>query len=38
MVEKILRAVRELRPRAFVFENVRGLLFPRARRYFDYIL
>lgn len=38
MFPEVVRAVRELRPRAFVFENVRGLLFPRARRYFDYIL
>ncbi len=38
MFPEVVRAVRELRPRAFLFENVRGLLFPRARPYFDYIL
>lgn len=38
MFPEVVRAVCELRPRAFLFENVRGLLFPRARPYFDYIL
>jgi DNA (cytosine-5)-methyltransferase 1 len=38
MFPEVVRAVRELRPRAFIFENVRGLLFPRVRPYFDYIL
>lgn len=38
MFPEVVRAVRELRPRGFVFENVRGLLFPRVRPYFDYIL
>jgi DNA (cytosine-5)-methyltransferase 1 len=38
MFPEVVRAVRELRPRAFVFENVRGLLFERVRPYFDYIL
>jgi DNA (cytosine-5)-methyltransferase 1 len=35
---EVLRAVRALRPRAFILENVRGLLFPRAKPYFDYLL
>jgi DNA (cytosine-5)-methyltransferase 1 len=38
MFPEVVRAVRELVPRAFVFENVRGLLFPRNRPYLDYIL
>jgi len=32
------RAVREIRPRAFLFENVRGLLRPNFAEYFKYIL
>lgn len=35
---EVLRAIRTLRPRAFILENVRGLLFPRARLYFDYLI
>ena len=38
MFPEALRAVREIRPRAFFMENVRGLLFPRVRSYFDYLL
>jgi DNA (cytosine-5)-methyltransferase 1 len=38
MFPEALRAVREARPRAFFMENVRGLLFPRVRSYFDYLL
>jgi DNA (cytosine-5)-methyltransferase 1 len=38
MFPEVVRAVRELSPRSFVFENVRGLLFPRNRSYFNYIL
>jgi DNA (cytosine-5)-methyltransferase 1 len=38
MFPEVVRAVREIRPRTFLFENVRGLLFPRNRKYFDYIL
>jgi DNA (cytosine-5)-methyltransferase 1 len=34
----VIRAIRECHPRAFMLENVRGLLFPRARAYFDYLL
>jgi DNA (cytosine-5)-methyltransferase 1 len=34
----VIRAIRESKPRAFMLENVRGLLFPRARPYFDYLL
>lgn len=34
----VIRAIRECRPRAFMLENVRGLLFPRARPYFDYLV
>lgn len=33
-----IRAVRELRPYAFIFENVKGLLRPAFSRYFNYIL
>jgi DNA (cytosine-5)-methyltransferase 1 len=38
MFPEAIRAIREIRPRAFFMENVRGLLFPRARPYFDYLL
>ena len=38
MFPEVLRAVRELRPRAILIENVRGLLRPSFRPYFDYIL
>jgi DNA (cytosine-5)-methyltransferase 1 len=38
MFPEVVRAVRELRPRAFVLENVRGLTFPRVREYFEYLL
>lgn len=38
MFPEAIRAIREIRPRAFLLENVRGLLFPRARPYFDYLL
>jgi DNA (cytosine-5)-methyltransferase 1 len=38
MFPEAVRAVREVRPRAFVLENVRGLLFSRARPYFDYLV
>ena len=38
MFPEAIRAVREIRPRAFFMENVRGLLFPRVRPYFDYLL
>lgn len=33
-----VRAVRELGPRAFIFENVKGLLRPAFKSYFQYIL
>lgn len=33
-----VRAVRELRPRAFVFENVRGLLRTKFASYFEYVI
>lgn len=38
MFPEAVRAIREARPRAFFLENVRGLLFPRARPYFDYLV
>lgn len=38
MLPEALRAVHDVRPRAFIIENVRGLLFSRARPYFEYIL
>lgn len=37
MWPEAIRAVRELRPRAFVFENVRGLLRPAFADYLDFI-
>lgn len=38
MFPQAVRAVRELRPRAFVFENVKGLTRPAFSKYFEYIL
>ncbi|MFZ4695987.1 MAG: DNA cytosine methyltransferase [Verrucomicrobiia bacterium] len=38
MFPEAVRAVRELRPRAFVFENVKGLLRHTFTRYFQHIL
>lgn len=38
MFPQMFRAIREIRPKAVVCENVRGLLRPSFRPYFDYIL
>jgi len=38
MFPQAARAVRELRPRAFVFENVKGLLRKSFQEYFEYII
>lgn len=38
MFPQAVRAVREIRPKAFVFENVRGLLRPSFENYFTYCL
>lgn len=38
MFPEAVRAVRELRPRAFIFENVRGLLRRSFATYFEYII
>src|SRR5579871_4511001 len=38
MFPEAIRALDQLRPRAFLFENVRGLARPSFRPYFDYIL
>ena len=38
MFSEVVRAVREVRPRAFVVENVRGLTFDRYSDYFEYLL
>ncbi|MEG2001289.1 MAG: DNA cytosine methyltransferase [Evtepia sp.] len=38
MFPEAVRAVREIQPRAFVFENVKGLLRESFRTYFNYIL
>ena len=38
MIPQYVRVVRELRPRALIFENVKGLLRPGFRAYFDYLL
>lgn len=38
MIPEFVRAVREIRPRAFMMENVRGLTRPGFRPYFDYVL
>ncbi len=37
MFPEAVRAVRELRPRAFIFENVKGLLRETFAEYFEYI-
>lgn len=37
MFPQAVRAVRELQPRAFIFENVRGLLRPAFANYVEYI-
>jgi DNA (cytosine-5)-methyltransferase 1 len=38
MFPQAIRAVRDIRPRAFMFENVRGLTRPSFANYFAYIL
>jgi DNA (cytosine-5)-methyltransferase 1 len=38
MIPQFCRAIRELTPRAFIMENVKGLLRPRFETYFSYIL
>ena len=38
MFPEVVRAVRELRPDAILIENVRGLLRPSFRPYFEYVL
>ena len=38
MFPEAIRAVREIRPRAFIFENVKGLLRKSFSMYFNYIL
>lgn len=38
MFPQAVRAVRELRPKAFLFENVKGLLRQSFAKYFEYIL
>jgi len=38
MFPQLFRAIREMRPKAIICENVRGLLRPSFKPYFDYIL
>jgi DNA (cytosine-5)-methyltransferase 1 len=38
MIGEYIRAVRDLKPRAFILENVRGLLRPAFVEYFSYVL
>lgn len=38
MFPQMFRAIREMRPKAVICENVRGLLRPSFKPYFDYIL
>lgn len=38
MFPEIIRAIRELKPRAVIIENVRGLLRPSFSHYFEYLL
>ncbi|MBZ0270290.1 DNA cytosine methyltransferase, partial [bacterium] len=37
MIPQFIRAIRELKPRAFIFENVKGLTRQTFRNYFQYI-
>ncbi|GGP50241.1 cytosine-specific methyltransferase [Saccharothrix coeruleofusca] len=37
MFPQMFRAIREIKPKAFICENVRGLLRPSFKPYFDYI-
>lgn len=37
MFPEMFRAIREIKPKAFICENVRGLLRPSFKPYFDYI-
>ena len=37
MIPEFIRAIRQLRPQAFLFENVRGLTRSAFREYFDYL-
>lgn len=38
MWPEAIRAVREIRPKAFIFENVKGLLRDKFKDYFEYII
>ena len=38
MFSEVVRAASEIRPKAILIENVRGLLRPKFRDYFDYLL
>lgn len=38
MFSEVVRAIRELRPKALLVENVRGLSRSKFKRYFDYLL
>lgn len=38
MIPEFIRCLKEIQPEAFVMENVPGLLFKRARSYFDSVL
>ena len=38
MFSEVVRAIRELRPKAILIENVKGLVRSRLRDYFDYLL
>jgi DNA (cytosine-5)-methyltransferase 1 len=38
MIPEFVRAIRELTPRAFILENVKGLLRRGFRTYFSYVL
>lgn len=38
MFPEAIRAVKELKPKAFIFENVMGLLRPAFKEYFEYLI
>lgn len=38
MFPEAVRAIREIRPKAFLFENVKGLLRPKFAHYYNYVI
>ena len=38
MFPEVIRAIRDIKPKAFIFENVKGLLRPSFENYYNYII